>query len=467
MGLNNSLILLLWFVFMFTFSVNRLSIKLKQMESIRITNTIRLPETELPRVVVLGGGFAGLSFVKKLKNKGFQVVMIDKNNFHQFQPLLYQVATSGIVPDSIAFPFRKQFKNYKNVFFRMAEVLNINAEKKQVVTDIGHVNYDYLVIATGSDTNFFGLKDVQANSLGMKTIQEALDIRSMILQRFEKAVVTSDYATRDALTNFAIVGGGPAGVETVGAIAEFKKYILPRDYPDLDASIMSIYLIESSDRLLSGMSKKSSEKSLNYLKDMDVNVYLNTRVTSYDGLNIKTFNDKEFIAKSLIWTAGVKGNIPEGINKKCFAKGGRLLVNEYSEVKGYSNIYAIGDIASMISKEYPHGHPMVAQTAIQQGDLLAKNLMNQIEGKSLKKFEYHDKGSLATVGKRKAVADIGRFNFGGYFAWILWSAVHLLSISGFKNKLFVGINWVWSYFTYDKGNRLIVRKYKRGNEEEI
>ncbi|RYM32961.1 NAD(P)/FAD-dependent oxidoreductase [Brumimicrobium glaciale] len=435
------------------------------MESIKSTNTIRLPETDLPRVVVIGGGFAGLSFVKKLKNKDFQVVMIDKNNFHQFQPLLYQVATSGIVPDSIAFPFRKQFKNYNNVFFRMADVTNINTEKKQVLTDIGHVHYDYLIIATGSDTNFFGLKDVQANSLGMKTIQEALDIRSMILQRFEKAVVTSDFATRDALTNFAVIGGGPAGVETVGAIAEFKKYILPKDYPDLDVSLMSIYLIESSDRLLSGMSEKSSEKSLKYLQELGVTVHLNTRVTSYDGLIIKTFNDKEFIAKSMIWTAGVTGNIPKGIDENCFARGNRLMVNEYSELKDHSNVYAIGDIASMVTKEYPYGHPMVAQTAIQQGDLLAKNLLNQIEGKGLKKFEYHDKGSLATVGKRKAVADIGKFKFGGYFAWILWSVVHLMSISGFKNKLFVGINWVWSYFTYDKGNRLIVRRYKRGDKE--
>ncbi len=436
----------------------------KAMKAIQDTNTIRLPETELPRVVIIGGGFAGLSFAKKLKNKDFQVVMIDRNNFHQFQPLLYQVATSGIVPDSIAFPFRKQFKGYTNVFFRMADVLKIETEKKQVITDIGHVNYDYLIVATGSDTNFFGLEDVQANSLGMKTIQEALDIRSLILQRFEKAVVTTNDEVRDALTNFAVIGGGPAGVETVGAIAEFKKYILPKDYPDLDISMMSIYLIESSDQLLSGMSQKSSEKALKYLKGMDVNVQLGTRVTSYDGLKIKTFNGVEFTAKSVIWTAGVKGNVPDGIDKTSFANGNRLHVNEYSEVKGCSNIYAIGDIAAMISDEYPYGHPMVAQVAIQQGDLLAKNLISQVEGKGLKKFEYRDKGSLATVGKRKAVADIGKFKFGGYFAWILWSAVHLMSISGFKNKLFVGINWMWSYFTYDKGNRLIMRRYKRADK---
>src|SRR5690554_5473544 len=386
------------------------------MEVEKEIGKIRLPETDLPRVVVIGGGFAGLTFVKKLKNKAVQVVMVDRNNFHQFQPLLYQVATSGIVPDSIVFPFRKQFKKYKNVYFRMGEVLKIETEKKKVISDIGDVNYDHLVIATGSDTNFFGMKNVQANSLGMKSIQEALNIRSLILQRFEKAVVTSDDNIRDALTNFAVVGGGPAGVETVGAIAEFKKYILPKDYPDLDTSMMSIYLIESNNRLLKGMSDQSSEKSLRYLKELGVNVHLNTRVTSYDGLIIETKTDKEFRAKSVIWTAGVKGSVPDGISEQSFAGGNRLLVNQYSEVKGCTNIYAIGDIAAMISDEYPYGHPMVAQVAIQQGRLLAKNLLSQLEGKPLKKFSYNDKGSLATIGKRKAVADIGKFKFGGYFA---------------------------------------------------
>ncbi|RFC54829.1 NAD(P)/FAD-dependent oxidoreductase [Brumimicrobium aurantiacum] len=424
-------------------------------------NTIRLPETELPRIVVLGGGFAGLSLAKKFKNQDVQLVVLDKNNFHQFQPLLYQVATSGIVPDSIAFPFRKQFKTYNNVYFRMANVERIDKETKCVYTDIGMVAYDYLIIATGSDTNFFGLEDVQMHSLGMKSIQEALDIRSLLLQRFEKAVVTDDDELRNALTNFAVVGGGPAGVETVGAIAEFKKYILPKDYPDLDTSIMTIYLIESNERLLSGMSDKASKNAIKYLEDLGVKVHLKTRVTSYDGENIKTADDQHFKAKSMIWTAGVRGNVPEGIEEDSLARGNRLVVNEYSEVKGCSDVYAIGDIASMSTKDYPNGHPMVAQVAIQQGDLLAKNILNKWKGKELEKFVYNDKGSMATVGKKKAVADIGRFKFGGYFAWLLWSVVHLMSISGFKNKLFVGINWIWSYFTYDKGNRLIMRRYKK------
>jgi len=430
------------------------------MQTCRIGDEICLPESSLPRVVVIGGGFAGISLVKKLKNKPVQVVVLDKNNFHQFQPLLYQVATSGIEPDSIVFPLRKLFNGYKNVFFRMAVVNEIQSESNTIVTDIGAVEYDHLVIATGSTTNFFGLQDVQQHSVGMKTIQEALDIRSLILQNLEKAVVTCDEAERNALTNFAIVGGGPAGVETAGAMAEFKKYILPKDYPELDASMMSIYLIEAGDELLNAMSDKSSENALKYLNKLDVDVRLNTSVQSYDGLNIKTDKAVLLQAKTMIWTAGVKGNVPTGINKENIARGNRILVDDYCSIKGYENIYAVGDIAVIVSDHYPSGHPMVAQVAIQQGKQLANNILLQLQGKERKRFSYKDKGSLATIGKRKAVADIGKLRFGGYIAWLLWSVVHLLSISGFRNKLLVGLNWAWSYFTYDKGNRLIIRKFR-------
>lgn len=430
------------------------------MQAYRIGNEICLPDNSLPRVVVIGGGFAGISLVKKLKNKPVQIVVLDKNNFHQFQPLFYQVATSGIEPDSIVFPLRKLFNGYKNVFFRMAIVNEIQSESNTIVTDIGTVEYDHLVIATGSTTNFFGLQDVQQHSVGMKTIQEALDIRSLILQNFEKAVVTCDEAERNALTNFAIVGGGPAGVETAGAMAEFKKYILPKDYPELDASMMSIYLIEAEDELLNAMSDKSSENALKFLNKLGVDVRLNMSVQSYDGLNIKTDKAVLLQAKTMIWTAGVKGNVPTGINKENIARGNRILVDDYCSIKGYENIYALGDIAAMVSDHYPSGHPMVAQVAIQQGKQLANNILLQLQGKERKKFSYKDKGSLATIGKRKAVADIGKLRFGGYIAWLLWSVVHLLSISGFRNKLLVGLNWAWSYFTYDKGNRLIIRKFR-------
>lgn len=430
------------------------------MQTCRTEDEICLPDSSLPRVVVIGGGFAGISLVKKLKNKPVQIVVLDKNNFHQFQPLLYQVATSGIEPDSIVFPLRKLFNGYKNVFFRMAIVNEIQSESNTIVTDIGTVEYDHLVIATGSTTNFFGLQDVQQHSVGMKTIQEALDIRSLILQNFEKAVVTCDEAERNALTNFAIVGGGPAGVETAGAMAEFKKYILPKDYPELDASMMSIYLIEAEDELLNAMSDKSSENALKFLNKLGVDVRLNMSVQSYDGLNIKTDKAVLLQAKTMIWTAGVKGNVPTGINKENIARGNRILVDDYCSIKGYENIYALGDIAAMVSDHYPSGHPMVAQVAIQQGKQLANNILLQLQGKERKKFSYKDKGSLATIGKRKAVADIGKLRFGGYIAWLLWSVVHLLSISGFRNKLLVGLNWAWSYFTYDKGNRLIIRKFR-------
>jgi NADH:quinone reductase (non-electrogenic) len=430
------------------------------MQTCRIGDEICLPDSSLPRVVVIGGGFAGISLVKKLKNKPVQIVVLDKNNFHQFQPLLYQVATSGIEPDSIVFPLRKLFNGYKNVFFRMAMVNEIQSESNTIITDIGTVEYDHLVIATGSTTNFFGLQDVQQHSVGMKTIQEALDIRSLILQNLEKAVVTCDEAERNALTNFAIVGGGPAGVETAGAMAEFKKYILPKDYPELDASMMSIYLIEAEDELLNAMSDKSSENALKFLNKLGVDIRLNTSVQSYDGLNIKTDKAVLLQAKTMIWTAGVKGNVPTGINKENIARGNRILVDDYCSIKGYKNIYAVGDIAAIVSDHYPSGHPMVAQVAIQQGKQLANNILLQLQGKEWKKFSYKDKGSLATIGKRKAVADIGKLRFGGYIAWLLWSVVHLLSISGFRNKLLVGLNWAWSYFTYDKGNRLIIRKFR-------
>lgn len=435
------------------------------MKACREGDEICLPDVQLPRVVVIGGGFAGISLVKKLRNTPIQVVVLDENNFHQFQPLLYQVATSGIEPDSIVFPLRKLFKRYRNVSYRMAEVKTIQPDKNILFTNIGTVEYDYLVIATGSTTNFFGLKDMQANSIGMKTIQEALDIRSQILQHLEKAVTTCDEADRDALTNFAIVGGGPAGVETAGAIAEFKKYILPKDYPELDASIMSIYLLEASNELLGAMSDKSSEHAQSYLNKMGVRVMLDTAVQSYDGQYIKTSKGSVLQAKTVIWTAGVKGNVPNGISKEAIIKGNRILVDNYSKVKGTENIYAIGDIAAMVSKVYPHGHPMVAQVAIQQGKQLAKNILLQLQQKKLVEFTYRDKGSLATVGKRKAVADLGSVSFGGYIAWLLWSIVHLLSISGFRNKLLVAINWAWSYFTYDKGNRLIIRKLEEKHEK--
>jgi len=429
--------------------------------SCKVTENVCLPDSDLPRVVIIGGGFAGLALAQELKNKPVLVILIDKNNFHQFQPLLYQVATSALEPDSIVFPFRKQFKGYKNVVFRLAEVEEIQSSLNTVITNKGILTYDYLVLATGTTTNFFGMDSVAQNSLGMKDIRDSLNIRHMMLQNLEQAAITCDDEERDALTNFVIVGGGPAGVEMAGALAEFCKYILPKDYPEYPSSIMKIYLVEASGELLGAMSDKASVKTLKYLKKLGVEVLLNESVTGYNGREVKTKSDKEILARNLIWTAGVKGQFPKGIDEKFVVRGNRIKTDSFLKVEGYNNIFAIGDIASLISENTPKGHPQVAQVAIQQGTFLAKALMDTIGKKPLKKtFQYKDKGSMATVGKRRAVADLGKFKFGGYLAWLLWSIVHLMSISGFRNRLIVGFNWAISYFTYEKSNRVIIRNFK-------
>ncbi len=428
----------------------------------RKKETICLPKSTFPRVVIIGGGFAGLAIMEKLKNRPVQVVLIDKNNFYQFQPLFYQVATSGLEPDSIVFPFRKQIGRSKNIIFRLAEVVEIKTEENIVVTNKGTISYDFLVLATGSVTNFFGMENVEHNSLGMKDIRDSLNIRHMMLQNLEQAAITCDDKERDELTNFVIVGGGPAGVEMAGALAEFCKYILPKDYPEYPASIMKIYLLEAVDELLVTMSDNASSKTLSYLKALHVHVLLNESVVDYDGKVVKTKSGREIYARNLIWTAGVKGQLPNGIDDQAVTRGNRLKTNEHLLVEGYKNVFAIGDLAAQISKETPRGHPQVAQVAIQQGRFLAKTLMGIIEHKPLTtRFVYKDKGSLATVGKRRAVADLGKLKFSGYTAWLLWSLVHLMSISGFRNKLLVGMNWAISYFSYDKSNRLIIRNFKR------
>ena len=370
------------------------------------------------------------------------------------------MATSALEPDSIVFPFRKQISGYKNVLFRLAEVEEIQPSSNTVITNKGSVHFDYLVLATGTTTNFFGMDNVESHSLGMKDIRDSLNIRHMMLQNLEEAAITCDDNERDALTNFVIVGGGPAGVEMAGALAEFCKYILPKDYPEYPASIMKIYLVEASSELLGAMSDKASAKTLKYLEKLGVEVLLNESVTDYDGIVVRTKSDKLILARNLIWTAGVKGQFPKGIDEKNVVRGNRLKTDSYLKVEGYENIFAIGDIAAIITEETPKGHPQVAQTAIQQGKYLGNSILNIINSKPIKYFKYKDKGSLATVGKRKAVADIGAFKFGGYFAWLLWSIVHLMSISGFRNRLMVGFNWAVSYFTYEKSNRLIIRNFK-------
>ncbi len=423
---------------------------------------ICLPASKYPKVVVIGAGFAGINLIKKLRNKRVQVILLDKNNFHQFQPLLYQVAIAGLEPDSIISPIRKLFQGYRNLNFRMAEVLEIEPENQRVVTNIGWVPYDYLVIATGSTSNYYGLNQIENNSVGLKDIRDALDIRSWVLQNLEKAVITCDIKEKDALTNFVIVGGGPAGVELAGALAEFKRYLLHKDYPEIAREWMKIYLLEAGDRLLASMSEKSSAHAFEVLKKLNVEVMLGTAVTNYDGHTAALGNGKTLFAETLIWTAGVKGNYPSGLAANDTAKGNRLKVDGYNRVAGSENVFAIGDVAAMISSDNPNGHPMLAPVAIQQGDLLAKNLLELIAKGSYKKtFQYRDKGSMATIGKNRAVVEIGKTKLKGWLAWVMWSTVHLFSITGFKNRFMVGINWMMRYMTYEKANRLILRKFER------
>jgi len=423
-----------------------------------------IPESKLQRVVIIGSGFAGLQLAKNLEKNRFQVVVLDKNNFHQFQPLLYQVATSGLEPDSIVFPTRKIVRSLKNIFFRMAEVIEIVADDNYITTDKGYVEYNYLVIATGSTNNFYGMKDVEENSVGLKSIHEALAVRSLILQNLETAVDVALEEEKKINTTIVIVGAGPAGVEMAGALAEFKRYVYPKDYTELKDYPLNIHLISASSRVLPTLSDKSSTHSLRDLKRLNVNVQLSVSVMSYDGVNVKLSNGDFIKSTNLIWTAGVKGSFPEGLSPSIVQRENRIEVNQFNEIVGYNDVFAIGDVAFMITDNYPNGHPMVAPAAIQQGKNLAKNLLKSQEER--KPFIYNDKGSLATIGKKSAVADFGKVHLNGMIAWLIWSTVHLMSISGFKNKLAVGLSWASSYFSYDKGNRLIIRKFKRRKEFE-
>lgn len=424
-----------------------------------------IPEVSLPRVVVIGGGFGGLAVARKLRNKGFQVVMVDKHNYHTFQPLLYQVATAGLEPDSIAFPLRKIFKRYGNFYFRMAEVQSVDTSKKQLHTNIGVLNYDYLVIATGSKTNYFGMQSMEDQSMPMKTIPEALNLRSLILQNFEKALLTNSLERQTNLMSFIIIGGGPTGVELAGALGELKKHVLSKDYPDLDLRKMQIHLIEAAPNVLAAMGKESTTKSMEYLQELDVNVWTNTRVKGVEKQTVITDTDMTFTGETIIWTAGVVGATIDGL-EDATVKGGRFKVNEYNQVSGHNKIFAIGDIAAMLTDEYPKGHPMLAQVAIQQGELLADNLIRLKAGQSMKPFRYNDKGVMATIGRNKAVVELPSFKFQGFFAWYVWMFIHLIFLVGFKNKLIVLVNWIWNYINYDRGVRLIIRPFKKTVKKE-
>lgn len=426
--------------------------------------SIEIPDSSFPRVVIVGGGFGGIQLAKSLRDKEVQVLMLDKHNYHTFQPLLYQVATGGLEPDSIAFPLRKIFKQHKNIFFRVANVEAVNTTEQKLQTNIGEIAYDYLVIATGSTTNFFGNDMIENHSMPMKSIPEALNLRSLILQSFEEALLKDSINEQEALMNFVIVGGGPTGVETAGALAELKMHVLPNDYPDLDLRRMQINMVENSERILSSMSEQASEMSDKFLKEMGVMIRTNDAVVSYDGRDAVLRSGKVLETANLIWTAGVKASTFPGLEKAEFLRGGRIKVDEYNKVIGYENIYAIGDVAGMITEKYPNGHPGVAQVALQQAKNLSKNIINMINKRKLKEFKYFDMGSMATVGRNKAVVDLPFIRFQGFFAWFVWMFLHLLFLVGFRNKMVVLINWIWNYFSYDRGTRLIIRPYRKNKQ---
>lgn len=421
---------------------------------------MNIPDSAHPRVVIIGGGFGGLSLARKLKGKNFQVVLLDKHNYHNFQPLMYQVATGGLEAGSIAYPIRKVVQDHKETFFRMAVVEKVDTENKKVVTNIGTIYYHYLVIATGSTNNFFGNKEIEKHSMVMKTIPEALNIRSLLIENLELALQTNDEAAQRELMNFVIVGAGPTGVELAGALAELKKAVLPKDYPDLDiANRMQINLVQGVDRVLDAMSVKSSRAAEKYLKDLGVKIHTNVRVTNYDGKVIETATDLQFHSQAVIWSAGVKGAAVNGV-ETAVDKASRIRVNSFNEVEGIKDVFAIGDVAAMYGEKYKFGHPMMAQPAIQQGELLAENLERIQNKMALKAFAYNDKGSMATIGRNKAVVDLPKFHFNGVFAWFVWMFVHLLSLIGFKNKALVFWSWVYNYFVFDRESRVIIRPFR-------
>ncbi|MFD2099213.1 NAD(P)/FAD-dependent oxidoreductase [Flagellimonas iocasae] len=426
---------------------------------------MNIPQSSYPRVVIIGGGFGGIALAKKLRKNEMQVVLLDKHNYHNFQPLLYQVSTGGLEPDSIAYPIRKVLQGYPNFFFRLAKVTGVDTKTRQVKTNIGEVTYDYLVVAAGSETNFFGNKNIETKGMAMKTIPQSLNLRSLILENFEQALLTDDLHERDALMSFVIVGGGPTGVELAGALAEIKKGILPKDYPDLDTRRAQINLVQGGDRILPAMSEVASEKAERFLEGLGVNVWKNIRVLDYDGMRVTTDTGTTFDTATFVWAAGVQAIGIKGLDAKEFlSRGNRLRVNRFHQVDGFKEIFAIGDVAQMETEAFPHGHPMMAQPAIQQGRNLGENLVRLVEGKPMKPFVYKDKGSMATVGRNKAVVDMKGVRFQGVFAWFVWMFVHLYFLIGFRNRVVVFINWVYNYIRFDREARLIIRPYKKQNQ---
>ena len=423
-----------------------------------------IPETGQKRIVIVGAGFGGLKLARSLRRADFQVVLIDKNNFHQFQPLFYQVATAGLEPSSITFPLRKIFQKSKSIFIRYSTIDRVDHQAKRIYADLGYLNYDFLVLGLGATTNYYGNEELERNTLPMKSIGQALHLRNTILTHFEKSVSTRSYSERQKLIDVVVVGGGATGVEVAGALGEMKEYILPKDYKELSHKEVDIYLVHSGGRLLPGMSEQASRDAERFLIELGVHVIKNTRVTGCDGEYAYTNDGRKIEAAKVIWAAGIICPVLEGTPEESLAKGNRLRVNSMLEVEGMPDVFAIGDQAVVSDcEDLPYGHPQVAQVAIQMARQLGQNLIRGGRAK-WKPFEYKDLGSMATIGRNRAVCDLPRFKFSGFFAWLFWLFVHLMALVGVKNKIFVFINWFWNYLTYDQSLRLIIRAEREGSQ---
>lgn len=421
-----------------------------------------VPKVDLPRVVVVGGGFAGLELVRRLDGRRFQVVLIDRKNFHTFQPLLYQVATAGLEPTSIVAPFRMLFRKKRNFHFRMADFTGLDPSKNCLHTSSGSIDYDYAVLCHGCTTNFFGNKALEELALPMKTIPEALDIRSLLLENLEEALVAKTKEKQQGLVDVVIVGGGPTGVELAGAFAELKRHVLPRDYPDLSLDEMDIHLVESGSRVLAGMSEHSSQRAREMLEALGVQVHLDTRVESYDGSDALLSGGKRMSAGILIWSAGIRANTTTGLVDSAFVgPQRRLRVGTTLEVDGVQNVFALGDCAAVIADDTPRGHPQMAPVAMQQATCLARNLHRRLDGQEPLPFRFKSQGIMATVGRNHAVVEVARLKFAGMFAWFVWMFVHLMAIVGFRNRFLIFLHWTLNYLTYDRSFRLVFRNVRK------
>ena len=432
--------------------------------------SVNIPQSAKKRVIIVGGGFGGLKLADKLKNSGLQVVLIDKNNYHQFLPLIYQVASAGLEPTSISFPFRKIFQKRRDFVFRLAEVRSITPEKNMIQTSIGKAYYDYIVFAAGTKSNYFGNEHIMEEAIPMKNVSEAMGLRNALLSNYERAVTCSTEEEKRELLNIVIVGGGATGVEIAGALSEMKKFVIPKDYPEINKDELRIYLIEAGDRLLGGMSREASDNAKRSLEGMGVEVILNKRVTDYHDHKVILNGGECIPTRSFIWVSGVTATLIGNMDQTLLGRGNRIMVDEFNRVKGMTNVFAIGDQCVQTNDErYPNGHPQIAQVAIQQGELLAKNLVHMEKGEQLEAFRYKDLGTMATIGRNKAVADIGKVRMHGWIAWAMWLLVHLRSILGIRNKIFVLLNWIWNYITYDYSLRLIIyaRKAKVIKDREL